>query len=250
MAARLNRPFSLPPPFRREQQGRAPHPWPVHRDAEPQRHHSGDADWVSLASTSENHWTATTAAATTSPPPRRPHSRTPPTRASPPTHQQNSVQKRLAALAATTARRASQDRAGAAAGRALLAADEAELAAFKVEHVLGEDQAPERDDLVRIASYDGAAAPAAAPAPRRHRPPRGAVVVVSQRLDAKGAARAMGAAPGVASVVEDRWITVAQAKIGEPRSLFHVRCCCRCAFAVVLEQLVVVGLSVFLLVGI
>ena len=117
---------------------------------------------------------------------------------------------------------------GAGAGRALLAAEEAELSAFSVEHVLGGQEEPEARD-VTIAGFDEAAAAAAAAAAagggrhnsrrrdgpaggadgKRQRAPRAAVVVVSKRLDARAAARAMSAAPGVAAVTEDRWVSVA-----------------------------------------
>jgi len=107
-------------------------------------------------------------------------------------------------LATTATRRAAHDRAISGSGRGLLAADEAELSAFKIEHVLGEQEDPE-DDTVRIASYRGGNS-------GRRRPPRGAVVVVSEKLDGRSVMRAMSGAPGVSSVVEDRWISVAQAK--------------------------------------
>ncbi|KAI8472286.1 MAG: hypothetical protein J3K34DRAFT_457915, partial [Monoraphidium minutum] len=117
------------------------------------------------------------------------------------------VQKRVLSIAASAARKAK--RGSAAAGRMSAASvGGTEFGVFEVEHVLGESEG------AVAASEVGAPGVmrVSAAARRGGRPPKGAVLVVSGKLESRQVRRAMAAAPGVSSVIEDRVIAVAQAR--------------------------------------
>jgi hypothetical protein len=127
------------------------------------------------------------------------------------------------AVAAAAARRTA--RGGAPARMTAASVGGTSLGLFWVEAVLGErdgpDAAPQQPAGMAAASLapggaaagrdgGGARVSAASSAPAR-RPPKAAVLVVSDQLEGASLTRAMGAAPGVTSVVQDRVIAVAQA---------------------------------------
>lgn len=95
-----------------------------------------------------------------------------------------------------------------------------DIGRFEVEHVLGDDDSlgAENPEIgaaaVSLARPAGFAAASAAPRPRG-RPPRGAVLVISHQLEGKAVKRAMRAAPGIAGVIQDSYITIAQSSAGE-----------------------------------
>jgi hypothetical protein len=108
------------------------------------------------------------------------------------------VQRRVFTVAATAARKAK--RAAATSGRMSAASVAAtEFGKFEVEHVLGS----------QVAASEVGGMGARSAGRLAGRPPLGAVLVVSEQLDSKQVKRAMTAAAGVSSVIEDRVISVA-----------------------------------------
>ncbi|GBF88068.1 serine protease [Raphidocelis subcapitata] len=120
------------------------------------------------------------------------------------------LQKRVEGLASASDARPGRALAAAAAG-----ADGGALGFFRVEHMLGGREEPE--GRVSIASVRGDSADGEAPAGARtrarRRAPRGAVLVVSPRLEGRDVVRAMRGAAGVSTVAEDRVISVAQGAV-------------------------------------
>jgi hypothetical protein len=125
------------------------------------------------------------------------------------------VQKRVLAVAAAAARRTARDGSSSAGRVTATSIGATGLGLFRVEAVLGDRGVPS-DTKMAAGPAAAAVAPGGAAASRDggggggRGPPKAAVLVVSDRLEGGVVARAMGMAPGVSSVVQDRWITVAQ----------------------------------------
>lgn len=139
------------------------------------------------------------------------------------------IQKRVMAVAAAAARKAQKAaRHASTKGRLLSETDAANFTTFEVEHILGQQDDPDQAEVVRVAAFaadgsegssarssngSGSSSKGSSSKHGKKRPPRGAVLVVSSQLESKAVLRAMAAAPGVSTAMQDRWITVAQQQV-------------------------------------